>query len=59
MAVLRRQVLGEVVTGYEVNVNGGNSEQRPAELNDETVRYLYERLMDESDRLASSSQSES
>jgi hypothetical protein len=52
MAVVRRQVLGDVVTGYQVTPNRADVHQKPAEPDDETVRYLFERLMDESKKLA-------
>ncbi len=52
MAVIRRQVLGDVVTAYQVTTNRSDSNRKPAEPDDETVRYLFERLMDESKKLA-------
>lgn len=52
MGIIRRPVLGDVVTAFEVTRDAPDSDQEPAELNDETVRYLYDRLMNESAKLS-------
>jgi len=55
MAITRRQVLGDVVTAYEVYPNDPehcNQEQGFAQPDEETTRSLFERMMQESERLA-------
>jgi hypothetical protein len=50
--VTRRQILGDVVTAFEVTP--GISHLQPAEVDGETVSYLYKQLLKESDKLANS-----
>lgn len=55
MAITRRQVLGDVVTAYEVHPDDSQRSSSGHELatpDKETARALFERMMQESRRLA-------
>ena len=55
MAVTRRQVLGDVVTSYEVSPDDpelSNSDHQLARPDKQTADALFDRMMQESKRLA-------
>jgi hypothetical protein len=55
MAVTRRQVLGDVVTAYEVSPDDpglSNSDHQLARPDKQTADALFDRMMQESQRLA-------
>jgi hypothetical protein len=57
--VSKRSILGAIVTAYEITPNRAGSGPKPAERDDETVRQLYELLLEESNSLANSIKSAS
>jgi hypothetical protein len=58
MAVTSRSILGDIVTAYEITPSGNDLGPEPAERDDETVTVIFERLMQESQRLTNTIKSE-